>query len=45
VEVDRAAPLELGHLGIGDSDQPPQLALLDTDREYDAKDIVTTGSR
>jgi hypothetical protein len=32
VEVDGAAPLELGHLGIGDADQPAQLALLEADQ-------------
>ena len=32
VEVDRAAPLELGHLGVGDPDQPPQLPLLEADQ-------------
>ena len=32
MEVDRPAPLELGHLGIGDPDQPPQLALLEADQ-------------
>jgi hypothetical protein len=26
--VDRAAPLELGHLGVADADQPAQLPLL-----------------
>ena len=32
MEVDRPAPLELGHLGIGDPDQPAQLALLEADQ-------------
>jgi hypothetical protein len=32
VEVDRAAPLELGHLGVGDPDQPAQLSLMQTDQ-------------
>ena len=32
MEVDRPAPLELGHLGIGDPDQPAQLALLKPDQ-------------
>ena len=32
VEVDRAASLELGHLGVGDPDQPPQLGLLEADQ-------------
>ena len=32
VEVDRPAPLELGHLGVRDADQPAQLALLEADQ-------------
>jgi hypothetical protein len=32
VEVDRPAPLELGHLGIGDPDQLAQLSLLEADQ-------------
>jgi hypothetical protein len=28
MEVDRPAPLELGHLGVADPDQPTQLPLL-----------------
>ena len=32
MEVDRPAPLELGHLGIGDPDQPAQLPLLEADQ-------------
>jgi hypothetical protein len=36
--VDRSAPLELGHLGIGDPDQLAQLALLDADQA--AEDAV-----
>jgi hypothetical protein len=31
VEVDRPAPLELGHLGIGDPNQPPQFGLAHAD--------------
>jgi len=31
VEVDRPALLELGHLGIGDPDQPPQASLAQAD--------------
>jgi len=31
VEVDRPTPLELGHLGIADLDQPPQLGLTHAD--------------
>jgi hypothetical protein len=32
MEVDRPAPLELGHLGVGDPDQPARLALLEADQ-------------
>ena len=32
MEVDRPAPLELGHLGIGDPDQPPQLGPLEANQ-------------
>jgi hypothetical protein len=32
VEVDSTASLELGHLGVGDPDQPPQLPLLEADQ-------------
>ena len=32
VEVDRPTALELGHLGIGDPDQPAQLTLLEADQ-------------
>jgi hypothetical protein len=31
MEVDRASPLELGHLGIANPDQPPQLGLTHAD--------------
>src|SRR5512132_900026 len=32
MEVNRAAPLELGHLGVGDPHQPPQPVLLEADQ-------------
>ena len=31
MEVDRPTPLELGHLGVGDPDQPPQPSLAHAD--------------